>query len=242
MAPIDNGATKSTVEEIRQRFDNDVERFTSLETGQRSTVDASLVLDLTTRAAASVNPSATRVLDVGCGAGNYTLKLLHHVPGLDVDLVDLSRPMLDRAVERVGEATSGVVRPVQADIRELPLESEHYDIIMAAAVLHHLRTDAEWKGVFAKLHDALKPGGSLWITDLIDHSTEAIRELMWQRYGDYLTEIEDAAYRDRVFSYIEREDTPRPLMEQIDLLRAVGFQTVEILHKNSNFAAFGALK
>ena len=65
---------------------------------------------------------------------------------------------------------------------------------------------------------------------------------MWKRYGDYLTDFKDAAYRDHVFAYIEQEDTPRPLMYQLDLLRKVGFQQVEILHKNSCFAAFGALK
>ena len=31
---------KSTVEEIRQRFDKDVERFSNLETGQSATIDA----------------------------------------------------------------------------------------------------------------------------------------------------------------------------------------------------------
>jgi tRNA (cmo5U34)-methyltransferase len=49
-------------------------------------------------------------------------------------------------------------------------------------------------------------------------------------------------YRDAVFAYIETEDTPRPLTYQVDLLRRVGFSTVEVLHKNSCFAAFGAVK
>jgi tRNA (cmo5U34)-methyltransferase len=31
-------------------------------------------------------------------------------------------------------------------------------------------------------------------------------------------------------------------MFQLDLLRQVGFQQVEILHKNSCFAAFGGIK
>ena len=68
---------KSNVDQIRQRFDNDVERFSDLETGQSATIDAPLVLDLITAAAAANNPQATRSLDIGCGAGNYTLKLLH---------------------------------------------------------------------------------------------------------------------------------------------------------------------
>ena len=40
---------KSTVEEIRQRFDADVERFANLETGQSATVDAPLAMDLIVR-------------------------------------------------------------------------------------------------------------------------------------------------------------------------------------------------
>lgn len=90
---------QSSVDEIRQRFDNDVERFANLETGQSSTMDAPLAMELVTKAAASVTPHATHVLDVGCGAGNLAIKLLHAIPSLDVTLIDLSRPMLDRATE-----------------------------------------------------------------------------------------------------------------------------------------------
>jgi tRNA (cmo5U34)-methyltransferase len=61
---------KSTTDQIRQRFDHDVERFSNLDTGQSATIDAPLVLDLITTVAAATNPNATHVLDIGCGAGN----------------------------------------------------------------------------------------------------------------------------------------------------------------------------
>src|SRR5437773_3335129 len=112
---------KSTVEEIRRRFDADVERFSNLETGQSATVDAPLAMSLVARAAVATTPHARHVLDVGCGAGNYTLKLLEQLPNLDVTLIDLSQPMLDRATERVGRATTGSVRALQGDIREIEL-------------------------------------------------------------------------------------------------------------------------
>ncbi|MDQ2733092.1 MAG: class I SAM-dependent methyltransferase, partial [Armatimonadota bacterium] len=140
---------KSTVEEIRQRFDNDVERFSNIETGQSATVDAPLVLELITEAAAAINPNAKSVLDIGCGAGNYSLKLLDRLPGLDVTLLDLSGPMLERACERVSQATTGQVTPVQGDIRDVPLETGRFDVILAGAVLHHLRGESEWESVFA---------------------------------------------------------------------------------------------
>lgn len=233
---------KSSVADIRARFDDDVERFSNLESGQQSVVDARTILDRTTEAAVTTTPDATHLLDVGCGAGNYSLKVLQHADDLDVDLIDLSEPMLDRAVERVGAATDGTVRPLQADIREVSLEPEQYDIIVAAAVLHHLRTDAEWTAVAEKLYNALRPGGAVWVADLVDHNTPAVQDVMWDAYGSYLEDLDGADYRDRVFRYIEQEDTPRPLLEQIDVFRAAGFDDAEVLHKNATFGAFGALK
>jgi tRNA (cmo5U34)-methyltransferase len=233
---------KSSVEQIRERFDSDVERFACLETGQSATVDAPLVLELVSQAAATVTPQARTVLDIGCGAGNYALKLLQRLPDLDCTLVDLSRPMLERARERVSAETQGTVTTLKGDIRELDLGEEEFDVVLAAAVLHHLRGDAEWHLVFDKVFRSLRPGGSFWIADLITHSAPGVQQMMWERYGAHLTSLRGEAYRDHVFAYIEQEDTPRPLLFQIDLLRQVGFRHAELLHKNSCFAAFGGVK
>ena len=233
---------KSTVTQIRQRFDNDVERFSNLETGQTSTIDAALAMNLIGQTATATNPNATHILDIGCGAGNYTLTVLKSLPNLNVTLVDLSQPMLNRATERISKVTSGTITPLQSDMRDLSFEPETFDIIVAASTLHHLRTDNEWHAVFSQFYKALKPGGTFWIFDLIEQSTPTIQKLMWQKYGDYLTSFKDEAYRETVFTYIGEEDTPRPLMFQLDLLREVGFSKVEILHKNCCFAAFGGIK
>ena len=66
--------------------------------------------------------------------------------------------MLDRALERARAATTGTMALHQGDIREMDLAPESVDIIVAAAVLHHLRTDAEWETVFAKFHAAPAAG------------------------------------------------------------------------------------
>jgi tRNA (cmo5U34)-methyltransferase len=49
---------KSTVDEIRQRFDADVERFSNLDTGQSATVDAPLAMALVAQAAAALSGAA----------------------------------------------------------------------------------------------------------------------------------------------------------------------------------------
>ena len=56
-------ANKSTVDEIRLRFDQEVERFSNLQTGQQATIDAPLAMSLIAEAAARVNPRAQSLLD-----------------------------------------------------------------------------------------------------------------------------------------------------------------------------------
>src|SRR5208282_1111578 len=136
----------------------------------------------------------------------------------------------------------GGITTIQADIREAKLPDGEFDIVLAAAVLHHLRADQEWRDVFAAFHRALRPGGSVWVFDLVESSIPAVQQLVRQQYGEYLSRLEGESYRDHVFAYVEKEDTPRPLLFQLDLLRQVGFAQVEVLHKNVCFAAIGAVK
>ena len=233
---------KSSVKQIKERFDNDVERFSSLDIGQTTTVDAVYAMDMVTQAAALMNPQAGHLLDIGCGAGNYSLKLLQRLPNIDVTLVDLSKPMLDRAVKRINEVSTGEITAIQGDIREIDLGVEQFDIVLAAAVLHHLRDVGEWESVFRKIFESLRPGGGFWVFDLIQHDLSVIQEMMWDRYGEYLVDFRNEAFRDLVYGYIIQEDTPTSLLFQIDMMRKTGFRDATVLHKNICYAAFGAVK
>ncbi len=126
---------KSSTDEIRRRFDTDVERFSHLETGQAATIDAPLVMELITQAAVAATPVINRCLDIGCGAGNNAIKLLREYPGeFDCDLCDLSESMLQKAEERLSVETSGAIRTFHGDFRDVRLPEHGYDVILAAAV------------------------------------------------------------------------------------------------------------
>ena len=133
-------------------------------------------------------------------------------------------------------------KTIQGDIRDIKLPNNHFDIILAGAVLHHLREDSDWEFVFKKLHESLTAGGCLLISDLLIQDHEGINQLIWGRYGDYLSQHGGKEYRQKVFDYIEKEDTPRSMVYQLDLMKKVGFSSVEVLHKNACFGAFGGIK
>ncbi len=68
--------------------------------------------------------------------------------------------MLQRAKDRVSIETNGKVDIIQDDMRNLSLPDKQFDIILAAATLHHLRDDADWESVFGNMYRMLSPAAA----------------------------------------------------------------------------------
>lgn len=233
---------KSSPEAIRRNFDQQVDRFSNIETGQTTAIDSPLCMELVSRSAQLLNPGAKSIMDLGCGGGNYAVKVASLLSDVDCTLVDISSNMLERAVERVAEIVSGKVTALHGDYRELDLGENQYDIITAGTTLHHLREDAEWELVFSKIYKALKPGGTFWINDIVVGETDEITQMMLDGWVSILKKQVSPEEVDMYLDRYESEDTPRTLSYQLDLLKQVGFKETFVLHKHFNFAAFGARK
>ncbi|MCD8284996.1 MAG: methyltransferase domain-containing protein [Prevotellaceae bacterium] len=233
---------KASTKEIEARFDNDVATFSNLSTGQSALIDAPLLLEVTTEAARRIAPNASRLLDIGCGAGNFTLKMLEKLPNVHCTLVDLSARMLERAVERVSQVSQADVEAIHGDLRTVELPTGSFDIILAGAVLHHLRTDDDWQGTFRRLYSLLRPGGCLLVSDLVLQDVPELNKYAWERFAAHLDDLGGEAYRKEHLKAVEREDTPRPLLYQLRLMLRVGFAQVDVIHKNACFASFCGIK
>ena len=233
---------KSSVEEIRQRFDADVERFSKLETGQQAAMDATIILEVVARSAACHARPNGALLDLGCGAGNFTLRVLAEVSPLDCVLVDLKPADVDRAELRVRAATTGSVQTIQSDMRSLSFQSGSFDVILAGQALHHLREEAQWEAMFMRFYEWLRQGGALFVADFVAHDNSAIGAMMFRRYAEHLERLGGAEYGDKVLAYCDVEDSPRSVKYQMDLLEAAGFRDFDVLHKNAVFAAYYAVK
>ncbi|MDR1925499.1 MAG: methyltransferase domain-containing protein [Planctomycetaceae bacterium] len=233
---------KITMDELRRQFDGDVERFSNEQTGQTSAVDAPLVLELFETLISGMYPSGGRLLDIGCGAGNFSLRIVRKLPQLRLTLLDLSRPMLDRAVERLTAEGFCVEQTIQADVACVELPESRFDVVVAAASLHHLRTQKDWQNVFGMIYRSLVPGGSFWMSDLVRHESVLVEALQKERYANYLVGLRDRDYQQRIFESIDRSDTPETLAFIIRSLEATGFSRIDLIHKNMVFASLAAIK
>jgi len=242
MANKEEAAYKKTAAEIGSYFDGEVERFSDLARGQLSIKDARLMMDLFAETAPVLLPDARKILDIGCGAGNQTLNLLRVFPAADCTLLDISPAMLKRASERVGLAAAGRVTLVEGDFRTAGLPEGKFDIVVAAAVLHHLRDDADWTQGFSRIFSLLNDGGVLLVSDLIRHEDPAVEAVFKIRQEAFLREALGDAEAERIMESIALSDTPTPLEYQFSLLRRIGFRQVCLLHKNLVFGAYYARK
>jgi SAM-dependent methyltransferase len=92
-------------------------------------------------------------LDVGCGTGNYTVKL--SASGLDFYGIDPSNIMLEAA-----RLKSGQVKWCQAPAEDIPFNDSMFDGVLATLTIHHW--DKLRKGL-AEIYRVMKPASRLVI-------------------------------------------------------------------------------
>lgn len=96
----------------------------------------------------------TRVLDIGCGTGNYT-ELLQKVTRSEVYGVEPSEGMLAKAKEKESKVVFK-----QGNAQELPFDDNFFDFVYMTDVIHHV---PEIGAMFAEINRVLKEEGEVCI-------------------------------------------------------------------------------
>lgn len=118
-----------------------------------------------------------RVLDVGCGDGELSVRLAQlgaEVTGVDTDL-DMLASARRRAVQ-AGQA----IELIEGDVRQLPLSNQTFDIVVAVTVLCFV-SDPE--RVISEITRVLKADGRLIIGELGRYSLWAVKRRISGWFG-----------------------------------------------------------
>jgi ubiquinone/menaquinone biosynthesis C-methylase UbiE len=111
-------------------------------------------------------PPGIAFLDLGCGQGNYALAAAEIIGSTGVVYaLDLWDEGIISLQKRVCQECRSNVKPLVADVQQVPLETNSVDVALMATVLHDLMEAGTGVGALREVARVLKPGGRLAIVE-----------------------------------------------------------------------------
>ena len=176
------------------------------------------MLQRAAEAVAGVQPE--RVLDLGAGTGALAEAILERSDAAVVELVDVDGEMLSRAETRLRRFGERVRLRRQSFNGPLP----HCDAVAASLALHHVADLDAKAALFARIAQALRPGGLFVNADVTMPEVDPERASDYATWAAHLVACgipEARAYQH--FDEWSDEDTYFPLDRELRAMREAGF-------------------
>ncbi len=114
-----------------------------------------------------------RVLEIGCGTGNLTVRAKRAEPGIELTAIDPDPRALHRARRKARDLTATQFERGYA--QDLTFADMSFDRVLSSMMLHHLDADTKATAVEHAFR-VLKPGGSLHVVDVVGHHLSVAHE------------------------------------------------------------------
>ena len=148
-------------------------------------------------------------LDLGCGTGFLTEKMLLRYPGAQGFALDRAPGML-RVLEGKGHAVTSVL----SDAHAMPFPDNHLDLVVSNLMLQW----TDFKQVASEVFRVLKPGGLFVFSSLGPDTLKELR-CSWAEADRALAAASGAALKQRVLSFSDMHDLG-------DVLRGMAFADI----------------
>jgi trans-aconitate 2-methyltransferase len=197
-----------------------------------------------------LSPQSQRILDLGCGTGGLSMKVLKSCPTAQVVALDYSPRMLEFGSDKL--ETAGYAPKqwtgIQADFgdwanHQLEIK-DGFDACVSSLAIHHL-TDEMKLRLFSRIRESLNPGGVFWNADpvlpespALSEAYQSVREEWAAQQGASLAEIRAKTGKSTPYGY-SNPDQLATLDAHLQMLKTAGFESVAVPWKYYGLAVFG---
>lgn len=181
-----------------------------------------------------------RVIDLGCGTGTISQRVLAAFPNARVACLDLAENMVEMA--KVKLAQHPHVRYLAGDFNTFAFDAQ-VDVAVSSLALHHLTTDADKRGFYRQIYDALAPGGVFYNADVVLGSSDALQAVYMQKWQIFM--LQNVSRDEMEHTWLPKyhdEDRPAKLTDHLAWLAEIGFTDVDVVWKYYNYAVYGGTR
>lgn len=195
------------------------------------------------------NEDTPNILEIGCGTGITTQKILSAYPKINLTGIDNVDYIAEEAKKRLLEKREGRATILYADALEY-LESQpdgSYDAIVSAMVIHNCPEDYREK-VFKEIFRTLKNNGIFLNVDKIaqDDKEEHRKALNWQiNEFKKFDDLGHSELKEKWTKHYLDDEKPGIILyekDYLDTLKSIGFSEIKKLYRYQMEASYLAKK
>ena len=187
--------------------------------------------EMTERLVEHLPVNAERVLELGCGTGNLTLKLAARYPGASITTVDASPEMTTAVAARAAAQGTAPerIRTVTGFFEQVTFPPGSFDLVTSCMSLHHVKDKSP---VYRSIRGWLKPGGWLCFADQLLGATAEIQDLHWKKWLEFCRANCTEEEVKSLLSHAAAHDHYEPLTAHFRMMEEAGLSGMDCVWKN----------
>lgn len=180
-----------------------------------------------------------QVLDLGCGTGNISKKVLERFNNAEICCIDIAENMIEMTKAKLAQYKNITFRNEDFAKAEF---SQKFDTVVSSLAVHHLQ-DNEKEAFYKKIYGLINDGGCFYNADIVLAETEYLQNLNLSRWARHMKKnIPEKEVEEKWIPAHKDGDMPAKLSDQIMWLKKAGFKNIDIVWKYYNFTVFGGIK
>ncbi len=197
-------------------------------------------------------PNTQSILELGCGTGELTAKVLEQCPKAQLVAVDYSPRMIEFIGDKLSKERDRL-KTIQLDFGAWANNEpntdigDNFDAVISSLAIHHLTDEMKGK-LYEKIASSLKPNGRFWNADPLLPEFSELSEIYQQsrerwaaKQGLDLETVRSKVGKSDTQGY-SSQDQLATIDTQLAMLESAGFSRTAIIWKYYNVAVFGGLR